>query len=111
MKPSEMLVDALDVQDQDILAFVDENFRIKKERKTAEVSFVFVQGFELAKDAKIPNQAKFLLDAIQASESPLTYTEWGAAATELGMGTKQDPARIAAYYRPLLEKAGAVAKA
>lgn len=109
MKASAKLGEILEL-DAEQIAFVDENLRVKTERKTAEVKFHFVPGFELGKE-KIPNQAKFLLDAITESEDPVTYADWGALAVSKGMGTKQDPARIAAYYRPTLEKLGAVAKA
>lgn len=110
MKASEKLLEIFEELDPEQIAFIDENLRVKTERKTAEVKFHAVEGFELGKE-KIPNQAKFLLDAITGVEVPVTYAEWGSLAVERGMGTKQDPARIAAYYRPTLEKLGAVAKA
>ena len=107
MKPSEKLAEVVEV-DAELAEFVNSNFRLKAERKTSEVRFHAVEGFELG-NAKVPNQAKFLLQAI--GEEPVTYVEWGAKAVSLGMGTRQDPARIAAYYAPELTKLGAVVKA
>jgi hypothetical protein len=110
MKPSDILKAELDVQDEDILALVDEKFRVKTERKTKEVSFKAVPDFEVGTN-KLPAQAKFLLEAIQETDDPVTYVTWGKLAVERGMGTKQDPSRIAAYYRPLLVQMGAVEQA
>lgn len=104
MKVSEFLKGlSVDLTEEQVAA-VDSKLRVKSERKTAEAKFEFVGEPE----GKLPNQAKFLLQAIADADEPVTYVEWGQLAVAAGMGTRQDPARIAAYYRPLLEKAGAI---
>lgn len=106
MKASEIL-SSLGVKDPKILNAADEKLRVKTERKQNEVRFQANPEFKL-EGSKLPNQAKFLVQAIQKTKEPVTYVQWGKIASELGMGTRQDPARIAAYYRKQLIDAGAV---
>ena len=90
-----------DLEDQ-----VNDNLRVKGAKKErVDAKFVRVPDVDLT-GVKLPNQAKFLVMAL--GDTPVTYEEWGAKAAEAGMGTKQDPARIAAYYRKTLEDAGAI---
>ena len=94
---------------KDLTEQVNNDLRVKGSKKErVEPRFVAVKEFDLTA-TKLPNQAKFLVMAL--GDQPVTYEEWGKLAAEAGMGTKQDPARIAAYYRKQLEEAGAIARA
>ena len=60
----------------------------------------FMAGDGDAGEVKLAPQAKILISVL--TDTPMSMEEWGDAAAEAGMKTKQDPARIAAYYRKTL---------
>jgi hypothetical protein len=90
-----------DLEDQ-----VNDALKVKGSKKEkVEPKFVKNPEFDPA-GHKLPNQAKMLVAAL--GDEPMTYADWGVAAADYGMGTRQDPARIAAYYRKTLEDVGAI---
>lgn len=94
---------------KDLEEQVNEALKVKGSKKErVEPRFIRNPECDLT-GVKMPNQAKFLVKVL--SDHPVTYEEWGKLAAEAGMGTKQDPARIAAYYRKDLEAAGAIKRA
>lgn len=87
---------------------INEHLKLKVNKKE-DVRFLKNPEFDPT-GHKLPNQAKFLIMALSEDE-PMTYEDWGTSAVDFGMGTKQDPSRIAAYYRKHLETIGAVIRA
>ena len=77
---------------------------IVKNRKSATSTITFTGA---DKPAGIPPQAQYIYYAIAMLEEA-TLADIGAKAVELGMRTRQDPARIAAYYLPVLRDHGVV---
>lgn len=59
-----------------------------------------------AKEVKLAPQAKILLSVL--GKETMSLESWGDAAAKAGMKTKQDPGRIAAYYRKTLVEANLV---
>ena len=60
----------------------------------------YVLGNGDASKVKLSPQAKILISVL--TKKPVTLESWGDLAAKSGMKTKQDPGRIAAYYRKQL---------
>lgn len=79
---------------------------VLKTKSEPRAKMSYKLGNEDAKEVKLAPQAKILLSVL--GKEAVSLESWGDAAAEAGMKTKQDPARIAAYYRKTLVEANLV---
>ena len=76
---------------------LDDALKIKS---TPREKVNYVKGNGDASKIKLAPQAKILISVL--TDKAMSLEDWGDAAAKAGMKTKQDPARIAAYYRKSL---------
>lgn len=108
MKPSEYLKSqGLELTAEQVAA-VDESMKVKGQKRADK-------KFQVADKSKIGEiktaQKKLVAVAITRAKGPVDMNEWAELATAEGLVTKQDPARIVAYYRKDLVEAGIVKEA
>ena len=96
-----IVLDIMDVDDYELSAdqILDLNKSLKI-KSTPREKVNYVKGNGDASKIKLAPQAKILISVL--TDTAMSLEDWGDSAAKAGMKTKQDPARIAAYYRKSL---------
>lgn len=84
---------------------VNSALRFKKQGKTP---YFEATAEELNSALRLPRQAEVCFKALVKAGEPLDLDEWGTAALEEGLQTRQDADRICAYYKQRLIDEGLI---
>lgn len=98
---SEIGIELTEEQEKAVIS----NLRLKKKGKTPYFESV---AEKLDSALRLPRQAEVCFKALANADKPLDLDEWGVAALDEGLQTRQAADRICAYYKQRLIDEGLI---